>query len=61
MDRLRELLEASLLRARSALEGGPQLDAKTEAAAAAQCIAELDHELDEGARRLRASLRLDEE
>ena len=40
-ERLRAYVEAWLLRARVALDGGPTLDAKTEAAAAAQALAEL--------------------
>lgn len=40
-DRLRAYVEAWLLRARVALDGGPTLDAKTEAACAVQALAEL--------------------
>lgn len=42
MDRLRAYIEAWRLRALTALDGGPQLDARTEAACACQALAEMD-------------------
>ena len=42
MDRLRARIEAWRMRALVALEGGPQLDAATEAASASQVLDELN-------------------
>ena len=42
VERIRARVEAWRLRALCALDGGPQLDAKTEAACASQLLGELD-------------------
>ena len=47
MSALRSLIESAMQRTQTALEGGPQIDAATEYAAARQMLAELD-ELERG-------------